>query len=227
MASRQAQIDKVRARIRQLREQIRALPSAPIPDDEIDASVRGYLRESAAASHRWANFCRAIVAGRPIDAASAPFAAPVRGSGTEARVDLAPLFGALYRAGALGSDGEAQLVAAVQRAAAAHVGDAPRIPQRHRGERLAELRAEQERLELEEERIVREAEAAGQPIARRPAAQLDPSILLGAVWPDDRAPGGDDDDDSTGDGGDGDAHAAGKPEGGDGVGDWLEHPDAR
>ena len=164
MPSKHATLVTLRAKIAELQAKLEALPSLPLPAEDALARLDAWIASEAD---------RFNLAG-----AARTFATPgallgrvleIQGLGAAqgaVQTNAAPMLCALF-----GTEIRARLAAAIQ---AQTTNPGPSLAKRPAHE--AALRGELETLELQEEQIIRDSEADGERLARRPDAT--PSIVL-------------------------------------------------
>lgn len=159
-----ARLEAVRARVSQTQAEIEALPAQPLPVADAIARLDAWIAaKSELFDHGTA--ARAFATDRAL-LGGVLAAQGVKTAESAVTTDLAPVLCALF-----GTEIRERLSAAIQaqtRAAGPSLAERPAT--------LAALRAELERLEREEERIIRDSESAGEPLARRPDAS--PAVVL-------------------------------------------------
>lgn len=157
-----ARVDELRDKIAARRTELDQLPEASIPAPDAIARMTAWVDSQAAAFTIGANAFTGEQFSRP----TTLLLTAIRNGNHMADVDTGPLLCWL-----LGDVIKTKLTAAIK--ALPH---APGIPLAERPAAVQRLRDEIARLETAEERLIREAEAAGEPVIRRGDAR--PEIVL-------------------------------------------------
>ncbi len=159
-----SRLASLRAEITAMRAEIEALPAQPLPVADAIARLDAWIAEQAARFDP-GSAARAFATERgPLGRVLA--VQGLRTGENSVAVDMGPVLCSLF-----GTEIRERLGAAIQ----AQTGTpGPRLADRPRA--LASREEELERLEIAEERLIRTAEAEGEPLARR--ADATPSIVL-------------------------------------------------
>lgn len=154
---------ELRAKITQTKAELEALPDQPLPAADAIARLESWITTQAARFDA-AQAARSFTTqGAHIDVLQAQ---GLRNTDASVQTDLAPLLCSLF-----GPELKARLGEAIKA-----LPGTPGPALKDRPARLQHLRDELDRLERGEERAIREAEAAGEPLERRGDAR--PEIVL-------------------------------------------------